>query len=196
MKAALEQASIEQLFTAARTHNGWLDKSLTKEQLDELYRLTSLGPTSANCSPARFVFVTSAEGKARLAPTLSKGNLEKTMTAPLTVIVAYDQKFYDQLPTLFPHGDAKSWFTSSEALAQETAMRNSSMQAAYLIFAARAMGLDTGPMSGFDVEALNCEFFAGTDWSANLIINIGYGDDSKLYGRLPRLPAEEACLYV
>jgi 3-hydroxypropanoate dehydrogenase len=196
MKAALEQASIEQLFTAARTHNGWLDKSLTKEQLDELYRLTSLGPTSANCSPARFVFVTSAEGKARLAPTLSKGNLEKTMTAPLTVIVAYDQKFYDQLPTLFPHGDAKSWFTSSEALAQETAMRNSSMQAAYLIFAARAMGLDTGPMSGFDVEALNSEFFAGTDWSANLIINIGYGDDSKLYGRLPRLPAEEACLYV
>lgn len=196
MKAALEQASFEQLFTAARTHNGWLDKSLTKEQLDELYRLTSLGPTSANCSPARFVFVTSAEGKARLAPTLSKGNLEKTMTAPLTVIVAYDQKFYDQLPTLFPHGDAKSWFTSSEALAQETAMRNSSMQAAYLIFAARAMGLDTGPMSGFDVEALNREFFAGTDWSANLIINIGYGDDSKLYGRLPRLPAEEACLYV
>ena len=196
MKAALEQASLEQLFTAARTHNGWLDKSLTKEQLDELYRLTSLGPTSANCSPARFVFVTSAEGKARLAPTLSKGNLEKTMTAPLTVIVAYDQKFYDQLPTLFPHGDAKSWFTSSEALAQETAMRNSSMQAAYLIFAARAMGLDTGPMSGFDVEALNSEFFAGTDWSANLIINIGYGDDSKLYGRLPRLPAEEACLYV
>lgn len=196
MKAALEQASLEQLFTAARTHNGWLDKSLTKEQLDELYRLTSLGPTSANCSPARFVFVTSAEGKARLAPTLSKGNLEKTMTAPLTVIVAYDQKFYDQLPTLFPHGDAKSWFTSSEALAQETAMRNSSMQAAYLIFAARAMGLDTGPMSGFDVEALNREFFAGTDWSANLIINIGYGDDSKLYGRLPRLPAEEACLYV
>ena len=196
MKAALEQASFEQLFTAARTHNGWLDKSLTKEQLDELYRLTSLGPTSANCSPARFVFVTSAEGKARLAPTLSKGNLEKTMTAPLTVIVAYDQKFYDQLPTLFPHGDAKSWFTSSEALAQETAMRNSSMQAAYLIFAARAMGLDTGPMSGFDVETLNSEFFAGTDWSANLIINIGYGDDSKLYGRLPRLPAEEACLYV
>ncbi|MAF15533.1 MAG: malonic semialdehyde reductase [Marinomonas sp.] len=196
MKAALEQASIEQLFTAARTHNGWLDKSLTKEQMDELYRLTSLGPTSANCSPARFVFVTSAEGKARLAPTLSKGNLEKTMTAPLTVIVAYDQKFYDQLPTLFPHGDAKSWFTSSEALAQETAMRNSSMQAAYLIFAARAMGLDTGPMSGFDVEALNREFFTDTDWSANLIINIGYGDDSKLYERLPRLPAEEACLYV
>ena len=196
MKAALEQASFEQLFTAARTHNGWLDKSLTKEQMDELYHLTSLGPTSANCSPARFVFVTSAEGKARLAPTLSKGNLEKTMTAPLTVIVAYDRKFYDQLPTLFPHGDAKSWFTSSEALAQETAMRNSSMQAAYLIFAARAMGLDTGPMSGFDVEALNSEFFAGTDWSANLIINIGYGDDSKLYGRLPRLPAEEACLYV
>ena len=196
MKAALEQASFEQLFTAARTHNGWLDKSLTKEQIDELYRLTCLGPTSANCSPARFVFVTSAEGKARLALTLSKGNLEKTMTAPLTVIVAYDRKFYDQLPTLFPHGDAKSWFTSSEALAQETAMRNSSMQAAYLIFAARAMGLDTGPMSGFDVEALNREFFTDTDWSANLIINIGYGDDSKLYERLPRLPAEEACLYV
>lgn len=161
-----------------------------------MYQLTSLGPTSANCSPARFVFITSEEGKQRLAPTLSSGNLEKTMAAPVTVLVAYDRKFYDALPTLFPHGDAKSWFTSSEALASETAMRNSSMQAAYMIMAARAMGLDTGPLSGFDAAAVDEAFFSGTSWSVNLIINIGYGDTSKLYGRLPRLAIEEACLYV
>jgi 3-hydroxypropanoate dehydrogenase len=118
------------------------------------------------------------------------------MAAPVTVLVAYDRKFYDALPTLFPHGDAKSWFTSSEALASETAMRNSSMQAAYMIMAARAMGLDTGPLSGFDAAAVDEAFFSGTSWSVNLIINIGYGDASKLYGRLPRLALEEACLYV
>lgn len=196
MNKTMDSSVLEQLFTEARTHNGWQDKEVSREQLEQLYHLTSLGPTSANCSPARFVFVTSPEGKERLAPTLSKGNLDKTMTAPVTVIVAYDRQFYDALPTLFPHGDAKSWFTSSEELALETAMRNSSMQAAYMILAARAMGLDTGPISGFDAKAVDEEFFAGTTWSTNLMINIGYGDASKLYGRLPRLPFEEACLYV
>lgn len=196
MSDTMDSAMIQQLFTEARTHNGWQDKAISPAQIEQLYRLTSLGPTSANCSPARFVFVTSPEGKARLAPTLSKGNLEKTLSAPLTVIVAYDREFYQALPTLFPHGDAKSWFTSSEALAQETAMRNSSMQAAYMIMAARAMGLDTGPLSGFDGKAVDEAFFSATTWTTNLMINIGYGDASKLYGRLPRLPLEEACLYV
>lgn len=184
------------LFTNARTHNGWLDEKVSPQQIEELYRLTRLGPTSANCSPARFLFITSEEGKARLAPTLSHGNIEKTMTAPLTVIIAYDRKFYDFLPTLFPHGDAKSWFTSSEALANETAMRNSSMQAAYLLLAARAIGLDTGPISGFNSHQVDEAFFKGTNWTTNLIINLGYGDDSKVFKRLPRLDFNEACMYV
>lgn len=196
MNETMDSSVLKQLFTEARTHNGWLDKKVSQAQIEQLYQLTSLGPTSANCSPARFVFITSDKGKQRLAPTLSSGNLEKTMTAPVTVLVAYDRNFYDALPTLFPHGDAKSWFTSSEALASETAMRNSSMQAAYMIMAARAMGLDTGPLSGFDAAAVDEAFFSGTSWSVNLIINIGYGDASKLYGRLPRLALEEACLYV
>ncbi|WP_319557754.1 malonic semialdehyde reductase [Thiomicrorhabdus sp.] len=187
---------LQQLFTEARTHNAWQDKPITPEQIEQLYQMTALGPTSGNCSPARFVFVTTPEGKERLAPAMSKGNLQKTMTAPLTVIVAYDRLFYDQLPKLFPHADARSWFTSSESYAMETAMRNSSMQAAYMIMAARAMGLDTGPMSGFDTKKVDEEFFADTTWCTNLIINIGYGDPSKLYGRLPRLSLEEACLYV
>lgn len=195
MSHIMDEAALKQLFTEARTHNGWLDKAVSQEQIEQLYQLTCMGPTSANCSPARFVFVTSAEGKARLAPTLSKGNLDKTLSAPVTVIVAYDSRFYDALPALFPHGDAKSWFTSSEALAQETAMRNSSMQAGYMILAARAMGLDTGPLSGFDPQAVDEAFFAGTSWKTNLMINIGYGDSSKLYGRLPRLTFEEACRY-
>lgn len=188
-------AMIDQLFDNARTQNGWLDKPVTPEQIEELYRLTALGPTSANCCPARFVFVTSKEGKEKLAPCVSKGNLDKTMTAPVTVIVAYDKHFYDALPKLFPHGDAKSWFTSSEAFAKETAMRNSSMQAAYMIMAARAMGLDTGPLSGFDAEAVNKTFFADGQWQVNLLINIGYGDASKVYDRLPRLSLDEACFY-
>ncbi|MDP5252761.1 malonic semialdehyde reductase [Vibrio sp. HB161653] len=188
-------AMIDQLFDNARTQNGWLDKPVTQAQIEELYRLTALGPTSANCCPARFVFITSKEGKEKLAPCLSKGNLEKTMTAPVTVIVAFDKQFYDALPKLFPHGDAKSWFTSSEDFAKETAMRNSSMQAAYMIMAARAMGLDTGPLSGFDVDAVNKTFFADGQWQVNLLINLGYGDASKVYDRLPRLSIDEACFY-
>jgi len=196
MSEMLDSAALDQLFLEARTQNGWLDKPVTQEQIEQLYQMIALGPTSGNCNPARFVFITSKEGKERLAPAMSKGNLEKTMTAPVTVIVAYDKLFYDQLPKLFPHGDARSWFTSSESYAMETAMRNSSMQAAYLITAARAMGLDCGPMSGFDVKKVDAEFFADSDWATNLIINIGYGDASKVYGRLPRLSFEEACINV
>jgi 3-hydroxypropanoate dehydrogenase len=139
------------------------------------------------------VFVRSAEGKEKLRPALSSGNLEKTLTAPVTAIVAWDGEFYERLPELFPHGDAKSWFTTSPALAEETAFRNSSMQAAYLIFACRALGLDTGPMSGFDRQKVDEAFFTGTTLKSNLLINIGYGDTRKLYGRLPRLDFDDAC---
>lgn len=191
----LSDDAMNDLFLEARSHNGWQDKAVTDEQLATLYALTRMGPTSANCSPARFVFVRTQEGKEKLKPTLSSGNLQKTMTAPVTVIVAYDKAFYEQLPALFPHADARSWFTSSPAFAEETALRNSSLQAAYLIMAARSMGLDTGPMSGFDRSKLDEAFFQGTTLTANLLINLGYGDAEKLYARLPRLSLEQACAF-
>ena len=193
MSEAITPAALETLFTGARTHNGWLDIPVSDETLREIYDLMKWGPTSANCSPARIVFVRSPEGKEKLRPALSSGNLEKTLTAPVTAIVAWDSEFYARLPVLFPHGDARSWITSSPALAEETAFRNSSMQAAYLIFACRALGLETGPMSGFDREKVDAAFFTGTLLKSNLLINIGYGDMSKVYGRLPRLTFEDAC---
>lgn len=193
MSEAITPAALETLFTSARTHNGWLDMPVSDETLREIYSLMKWGPTSANCSPARIVFVRSAEGKEKLCPALSRGNLEKTLTAPVTTIVAWDGEFYERLPELFPHGDAKSWFTTSPAHAEETAFRNSSMQAAYLIFACRALGLDTGPMSGFDRQKVDEAFFTGTTLKSNLLINIGYGDTRKLYGRLPRLDFDDAC---
>ena len=151
-----------------------------------------MGPTSANCQPARFVFIRTQEGKEKLRPALSAGNLEKTMTAPVTAIIAWDEKVYDKLPVLFPHADAKSWFTGSAAFAEATAFRNSSMQAGYFIMAARALGLDTGAMSGFDAAKVNDAFFAGTGWKANLLVNLGYGDPTGVFPRLPRLSFDEA----
>lgn len=193
MSEAITQSALKTLFTEARTHNGWQDIPVSDEQLREIYDLMKWGPTSANCSPARIVFVRTPEGKEKLAPALSSGNLAKTLAAPVTAIVAWDSEFYERLPELFPHGDARSWFTSSPELAQETAFRNSSLQAAYLIFACRALGLDTGPMSGFDPQKVDTAFFTGTSLKSNLLINIGYGDASKVYGRLPRLTFEDAC---
>lgn len=193
MSEAISAAGLETLFTGARTHSGWLDKPVSDDTLRALYELLKMGPTSANCSPARLVFIRSAEGKEALRPALSSGNLQKTMTAPVTAIVAWDPQFYDRLPELFPHGDARSWFTSSPQLAHETAFRNSSMQAAYLIFACRTLGLDTGPMSGFDQEQVDAAFFADSGWRSNLLINIGYGDPQALYPRLPRLDFDDAC---
>lgn len=184
---------IDQLFLEARTHNTWLDRAVSIDQIRQIYDLVKMAPTSANCSPARFVFLTTQEAKEKLRPALFSGNIEKTMTAPVTVLVATDKKFYEKLPALFPYADAKSWFTSSEAVAHETAFRNSSLQAAYLIMACRSLGLDTGPMSGFDAKQVNELFFAGTNNHINLIINIGYGDPQKVYTRLPRLNFEEAC---
>lgn len=193
MSEAVNPHALETLFTAARTHNGWLAKPISDATLEEIYNLLKMGPTSANCSPARFVFIRTPEGKEKLRPALSGGNLEKTLSAPVTAIVAWDDAFYDRLPELFPHGDARSWFTSSPELAQETAFRNSAMQAAYLLFACRALGLDTGPMSGFDRKAVDAAFFAGSGYRSTLLVNIGYGDASKLFGRLPRLGFDDAC---
>lgn len=193
MSQALDNKALSQLFTEARTHNGWQEQSITDEELRQLYDLVKMGPTSANCGPARLVFVRTPESKATLDPCLSSGNREKTMSAPVTVIVAYDEQFYEKLPELFPHGDARSWFTSSPEMAYETAFRNSSMQAAYLILAARSLGLDAGPMSGFDPAKVNEAFFKRTTWKVNQLINLGHGDPDKLYGRLPRLDFDDAC---
>ncbi|SUW64566.1 Probable malonic semialdehyde reductase RutE [Buttiauxella agrestis] len=193
MSHALSSEALETLFTGARTHSAWLDKPVSDTQLAEIYNLLRLGPTSANCSPARFLFVRSPEAKARLKPALSSGNIDKTMSAPVTAIVAWDPAFFEQLPTLFPYADARAWFTSSPELAEETAFRNSSMQAAYLIAACRALGLDTGPMSGFDREKVDTAFFSASGWKSNLLINIGYGDPAKAHTRLPRLAFEAAC---
>lgn len=193
MSEAVNLSALDTLFTQARTHNAWLERWVSDEQLQEIYALARMAPTSANCSPGRFLFIRTPEGKARLKPALSSGNLEKTLSAPVTVVVAWDTQFYDKLPELFPHGDARSWFTSSTALAEETAFRNSSLQAAYLIMACRALGLDCGPMSGFDRDKVDAEFFAGMTWKSNLLINIGYGDASRVYPRLPRLAFNDAC---
>lgn len=193
MHTPLDNTALDQLFNEARTHSYWQDKPLEAGILEQLYTLTALGPTSANCSPGRFVFVTSQEGKEKLKPALSSGNIEKTMSAPVTVIVAHDMAFYDRLPQLFPHADARSWFTGSPELVKETAFRNSSLQAGYLILVARSLGLDAGPMSGFDPAKINEAFFADSSWQVNMLINLGYGDSEKLHPRLPRLGFEQAC---
>lgn len=196
MSTPLDTAALDTLFNDARTHSYWQAKPVDNDLLEQLYALTALGPTSANCSPARFVFVTSAEGKEKLKPALSSGNLEKTMSAPVTVIVAWDREFYEQLPALFPHADARSWFTGSPEAAKETAFRNSSLQAGYLILAARSLGLDAGPMSGFDPAKVNDAFFPDGQYQVNLLINLGYGEASKLHPRLPRLSFEQASRFA
>ena len=196
MTQSLDAAALAALFLDARTHNGWTDEPVPDALLRQLYDLVRMGPTSANCSPARFVFVRTPEGKALLAPALSKGNLDKTMAAPVTVVAAWDTAFYEQLPRLFPHADAKNWFTGSPAMAHETAFRNASLQAGYLILAARALGLDAGPMSGFDKPKVDAAFFAGTTWTTNFLINLGHGDASRLFPRSPRLEFEEACRFA
>jgi 3-hydroxypropanoate dehydrogenase len=193
MTSPLNHAALEQLFGAARTHNGFLDKPVEDATLHAIYDQLKFGPTSANASPARFVFVKSKEAKDKLAPALSEGNLAKTMSAPVTVIVAHDLAFYDRLPELFPHADARSWFVGNDAVIQSTAFRNGTLQGAYLILAARALGLDCGPMSGFDNAKVDASFFAGTTVRSNFLINLGYGDSTKLFPRGPRLAFADAC---
>lgn len=192
----LPQEHIDALFAIARTHSAWLPKPVSDAQLHQLYSAAKWGATSANCSPARFVFVRSPEQKAKLLQCMAEGNVEKTKAAPVTVIVGMDSEFYEQLPTLFPHVDARSWFVGNQALIDATAFRNSSLQGAYLMIAARAMGLDCGPMSGFDAEKINATFFAGTSVKVNFVCNIGYGDHAKLHARLPRLSFDDACKIV
>jgi 3-hydroxypropanoate dehydrogenase len=192
----LGAAALDQLFRQARTHNGWLDKPVPHELLEEAVELAKLGPTAVNASPFRVVFVESPEGKARLKPALSPGNVEKTMNAPVTAIVAHDLAFHDHLPRLFPHADVRPMFADNEAVAMHTATQNGTLQLAYLILALRAVGLDTGPMGGFDKDKVDAEFFAGTSIKSNLLVNIGYGDHSKLFPRSPRLAFHEIASFV
>ncbi len=188
---ALNPLALDQLFRTARTHNE-LGGEVGDDTLRQLYDLLKWGPTSANMSPARFVFVKSAEAKARLGPTLDEGNHAKTMAAPVTVIVAFDEDFHEKLPYLFPHADAKSWFDGPRENRSLGAFRNGSLQGAYLILAARALGLDTGPMSGFDNAKVDEAFFKGTTIKSNFLVNLGHGDDGTLFARSPRLPFDEA----
>lgn len=189
----IDEQAIDTVFRKARTHSRWQDRPVPEETIRAIYDLARMGPTAANCCPARFVFVTSAEGKARLKPHLDSGNVDKTMAAPVTVIMAMDMEFYEHLPKLFPHADARSWYVGRDALIEETAFRNASLQAAYLMIAARALGLDCGPMSGFDVQGVQDAFFTGTRHRPNFLCNLGYGDPEGLHPRLPRLDFDEVC---
>jgi len=194
MPTSLPAEALDTLFRTARTHNV-LGGEVSDETLRQLYDLLKWGPTTANAGPARLVFVKSAEAKAKLGPALDEGNYAKTMAAPVTAIVAHDMAFYEKMPYLFPHVDAKSWFdTKPEPVLETIALRNGSLQGAYLILAARALGLDTGPMSGFDNAKVDAAFFAGTRIKSNFLVNLGYGDHSQLFPRSPRLPFDEAAL--
>lgn len=190
----LPDASLDRLFRTARSYNAFEPAALPQALLHEMYELAKWGPTASNGNPARFVFLVSEEAKARLAPHMSSGNRAKTLAAPVNVIIAYDLHFWERTPQLFPHKpDAGSWFSGNDQAQFEAALRNGSLQAAYLMMAARSLGLDCGPMSGFKEQGVNDEFFKDTHLRANFICNIGYGTNENLFGRLPRLSFEEAC---
>ncbi|MGH8785215.1 MAG: malonic semialdehyde reductase [Cupriavidus necator] len=207
MNKRLSEEGMDLLFREARTHSAWLNQPVSDETLRQLYDLMKWAPTSANCSPARILFLRTPEAKQRLLPALAPGNVEKTMAAPVTAIIAYDIKFYELLPKLFPHADARSWFAETPELALATARRNSSLQGAYFIIAARSLGLDCGPMSGFDNakvdheffpadpkdNAFQLEYFPDSHVKSNFLCNLGYGDPAKLFPRSPRLEFDEAC---
>ncbi len=194
MKANKE--CLELLFKSARTRNSWENKALEDEILREIWDLARMGPTSANCSPARIVFVKSLEAKERLRSALFEGNVNKVMMAPTTAIIGYDVEFFKLLPKLFPHDDAKSWFVGNEKLINSTAFRNGTLQGAYFILAARALGLDCGPISGFDNNAVDKIFFSKSSVKSNFICSIGYGTDENIFPRSPRLSFSEACCIV
>ena len=192
-----DAATLDQLFLEARTHNRWLDEPVDPALLRELYDLAKLAPTSANSQPMRVVFVISPEAKERLKPALAPQNVEKTMTAPVTAIVAHDLEFYERLPKLLPHVDARSWFAKRPAdQLERAASQGSSMQGAYLILAGRALGLDAGPIGGFDPAKVDAEFFPDSPWRTNFLVNLGYGDPAGLFPRSPRLDFDEACRIV
>ena len=191
MTERIKDTCLDQIFREARTHNAWLDKDVPDALLHELVDLAKLGPTSANCSPARILFVKSRAAKDKLKPHLSEGNRDKTMKAPVCAIIGYDLDFYEHLPKLFPHTAARSWFAGDEQKIFDTAFRNGTLQGAYLIVAARALGLDCGPMSGFDSKGVDRDFFAGTNTRSNFLCNLGYGDGAKLLPRSPRFAFDE-----
>lgn len=194
MNEVISEHALDRLFRQARTQNGWLPKTVGDDDLHQLYGLMKLAPTSANCSPARILFLRTPAAKERLRPALNPGNVEKVMTAPVVALIAYDTRFYDMLPQLFPHNPGmRELFSSKPALAEATAFRNSSLQGAYLMLAARSIGLDVGPMSGFDADKLNAIFFADGRHRINFLCNLGYGDAGKLFPRSPRLDFDQAC---
>ena len=193
MKQPLNDEALAQLFSEARSYNRWQDQAVSDEQLHQLYELMKWGPTAANSCPARIVFVKGEEAKQRLKPCLAEGNVEKSMSAPVVAIVGMDMEFYEQLPKLFPHTDARSWFAGKPDKILDNAMRNSSLQGAYLMLAARSLGLDCGPMSGFDYPKLEAEFFPDGTVKANFICALGYGSEKGLHGRGPRLEFDEVC---
>jgi 3-hydroxypropanoate dehydrogenase len=192
----IDAGALDALFRSARTHNKWTSQPVSDDELHAIFDLLKQGPTSANCSPARFLFLRTTEAKERLKPALSAGNVAKTMVAPVVAIVAYDPRFYEYLPRLFPHVAAKDWFSANEPLAAETAFRNGTLQGAYLIIAARAVGLDAGPMSGFDKAKVDETFLADRGWKSNFLVNLGHGDPAGLFPRPPRLSFDEACVLL
>ena len=193
MSEILSDAGLDLLFREARTHNGWQDKEVSGVLLEAVYDLAKMGPTSANCSPMRVVYVTTPAAKERLKPALDPGNVDKTMAAPVTAIIGYDLAFYELLPTLFPHTDARAWFVGKEQLARDTAFRNGSLQGAYFMLAARALGLDCGPMSGFNNAKVDEAFFPEGTVKSNFLCNLGYGEPAALHPRSPRLDFDQAC---
>ena len=196
MSDILNDAGLDLLFREARTHNGWTDKEVSDVLLQAVFDLAKMGPTSANCSPLRIVYVKSQAAKERLKPALIEGNVDKTMAAPVTAVLGHDLEFYEQLPKLFPHTDARSWFLGNDELIEATAFRNGSLQGAYFILAARALGLDCGPMSGFDNAMVDQAFFPNGKVKSNFICNLGYGDPSKLFPRSPRFDFDEVCKII
>jgi len=193
MKMPLDDGALDQLFFDARSYNGWRDEAIPDHVLQRLWEITRMGPTSANCSPMRLVFVVSDAAKEKLRPSLMEGNVAKAMTAPAVAIIGYDMAFYDRLPELFPHEDARAWFAGNAPLIETTAFRNGTLQGAYLMLAARALGLDCGPMSGFDNDAVDAAFFEGSEVKSNFLCCLGYGDEQSLFPRSPRLAFEDAC---
>jgi 3-hydroxypropanoate dehydrogenase len=198
MAQPIAQTALETLFLHARTHNGWLDRLVDDALLRRIHDIARMGPTSANCSPMRIVFAKSQDAKARLAPLLMEGNRAKTVAAPVTAIIGHDSEFYEHLPRLFPHTDARSWFAGPEnaANAAVTAFRNGSLQGAYFMLAARAVGLDCGPMSGFDNAGVDRAFFPGGRVKSNFLCNLGYGDPAQLFPRSPRFEFDEVCTLI
>jgi len=197
MPDRIDDTALKQLFLEARTHNKWQPRDVPDSVLREIVDLMKMGPTSANCSPARIVFVKSAAAKQRLSPFLSSANRDKTLQAPACAIIGQDMKFYESLPRLFPHNQtARTWFEGNDAVIAATAMRNSSLQGAYFMLAARALGLDTGPMSGFDAAGVDKEFFAGTSVKVNFLCSVGYGDPAGLFPRSPRFAFDEIAKVV